>query len=218
MRRVFTAHACQAQMAFDFNFPVFVISTAVILLTPGPTNTLLAVAGLTQGTRGASPLVAFELAGYLVAITAWGVFLTSVQQHYPWLGTAVRVASSCYLAYIAVKIWRATRALSVQEREQTPRQRPIGPKALFMATLLNPKGLVFASAIFPPHAFDSLQVYLAATALFVSLLVPIGLIWIRFGAALGSGRLVWISPVKLQRVAALAISVFSVSIAWTAFH
>lgn len=199
-------------MTFDFNLPVFVISTAVILLTPGPTNTLLAVGGLARGMRGAWPLVAFELAGYLIAISAWGVFLASVQQHYSWLGTAVRVASSVYLAYIAVKIWRSTRMLAVQE------QHPVSPWALFTATLLNPKGLVFASAIFPPHAFDDLMTGLGAMSLFACLLVPIGLIWIRFGAALGSGRLVWISPARLQQVAALAISVFSVSIAWTAFH
>jgi len=29
-------------MTSDFNFPIFALSTAVILLTPGPTNTLLA--------------------------------------------------------------------------------------------------------------------------------------------------------------------------------
>lgn len=199
-------------MTYDFNCPVFVISTAAILLTPGPTNTLLAAAGLGRGVRGALPLVAFECAGYLTAISAWGIFLTSVEQHYLWLGISVRVASSCYLGYIAVKLWRATLALPTSE------QRPIGPKVLFMATLLNPKGLVFASAIFPPHAFDNMQVYLAATTSFACLLLPIGLLWIRFGAALGSGRLMFMSPVKLQRAAALAIGMFSASIAWAAFH
>jgi threonine/homoserine/homoserine lactone efflux protein len=199
-------------MQIDSNFIVFSFTTALILLTPGPTNTLLAAAGLGQGMRGALPLATFELAGYLIGISAWGIFLTSVQQHYPWLGTVVRVASSCYLAYIAVKMWHAAQALSGSE------QRPIGPKALFLATLLNPKGLVFASAIFPPHAFDDIQVYLMAMALFASLLLPIGLVWIKFGSALGSGRLMLMNPVKLQRVAALAIAMFSVSIAWTTFH
>lgn len=197
-------------MIADFNIPVFIVSTAVILLTPGPTNTLLAAAGLERGTRGALPLLAFELAGYLIAITAWGIFLASAQHHYPWLGILVRVAASCYLAYIAIRIWRSTLALSTAEHG------PIGPRALFTATLLNPKALLFASAIFPPHAFDSIQVYVAATALFVFLLVPIGFIWIKFGAALGSGRLM--NPIKLQRAAAFAIGMFSASIAWTTFH
>ncbi len=202
----------QIIVTLNFNFLVFMLSTIAILLTPGPTNTLLASAGLGQGMRKAFPLVAFELAGYLIAISAWGIFLASAQHHYPWLGISVRVASSCYLAYMAVKIWRAAHALPTSE------QKTIGPKALFVATLLNPKGLLFASAIFPPHTFDDVQVYLAAMALFSCLLLPIGIVWIKFGAALGSGRLLRINPVKLQRVAALAIGVFSVSIAWTTFR
>lgn len=199
-------------MTPDSGFSLFVFTTGVILLTPGPTNTLLAAAGLGQGVRRALPLVAFELAGYLIAITAWGVFLASAQHDYPWLGVTVRIASSCYLAWVAVRMWRAARALPASG------QKEIAPWTLFVATLLNPKALVFASATFPPHAFSDMQVYLAAIALFACLLLPIGFIWIRFGAALASGRLPHLSPVRLHRVAALAIAFFSVSIAWTTFH
>ncbi|MBA2676194.1 LysE family transporter [Ramlibacter sp.] len=195
----------------EFNVGMFVLSVVVILLTPGPTNTLLAAAGLERGARGAAPLLGFELAGYLIAITGWGLFLTTAQQHYPWLGTLVRLGASCYLAYIALKLWLATRSMAADARPKA-----IGPKALFFATLLNPKGLLFASAIFPAHAFDTPRIYLPAIALFVCLLLPIGFIWIKFGAALASGKL--ISPVKVQRVAAFAIAMFSVSIAWAAFH
>lgn len=189
---------------------LFVLSTVVILLTPGPTNTLLAAAGLERGTRAAAPLMGFELVGYLVAITGWGLFLGSVQQHYPWIGTLVRLGASCYLAYIALKLWLATRSLA------DARPKAIGPKALFLATLLNPKGLLFASAIFPAHTFDTPGLYLRAIGLFTCLLLPIGFVWIRFGAALASGRLV--SPVKVQRAAAFAIAMFAVSICWAAFH
>lgn len=198
-------------MNFEFNLHVFAISTLVILLTPGPTNTLLAVAGLGLGTRRALPLIAFELAGYLTSITAWGIFLASAQHRYPWIGVSVRVAASCYLAYIAVKTWRDTTAPLAADKKV-----PIGPNALFMATLLNPKALVFASAIFPSHAFDDLGVYLAATLLFSCFLVPVGALWIRFGAALSSGRLM--NPLTLQRAAACIIGLFSVSIAWTALY
>jgi threonine/homoserine/homoserine lactone efflux protein len=116
--------------------------------------------------------------------------------------------SSCYLAYVAVKMWRAARAL------ETSQQTPISAQALFTATLLNPKGLVFASAIFPPHAFDEIQVYLAAMAVFTCLLLPIGLAWIAFGAALRSGKLALVNPFNFQRAAALVIGLFSLSLAW----
>jgi threonine/homoserine/homoserine lactone efflux protein len=198
-------------MNFDFNVLAFVLSVAAILLTPGPTNTILAVAGLGQGTRAALPLIVFELFGYLVGISAWGIFLTSAQHHYPWLGVVVRVASSAYLVYVAVKLWRAAQHVAVPGQG-----RLIGPGAMFVATLLNPKGLLFASVIFPAGAFGNLPLYLGAMLLFCSLLVPIGFTWIKFGAALSGGR--WFHPSKLQRAAALVIGMFSATIAWAAFH
>lgn len=196
-------------MTADFHALVFSLGVIVILLTPGPTNTLLAAAGLAQGLWRAAPLVAFELAGYLIAISGWGVFLTSIEQDYPWVSTAVRVICSGYLIYLAVQIWLST--------SKMPRSisRPIGPMAVFATTLLNPKGLLFASTIFPAHAFDDAQVYIVAMALFMCVVVPIGTAWVAMGAVVGSGRVVAMDPVKLQRVFALVIGVFSATIAWT---
>jgi threonine/homoserine/homoserine lactone efflux protein len=196
----------------DFNITVFVLGIAAILLTPGPTNTLLAAAGNAQGTRKALPLIACELVGYLIAISTWGILLIPAQRHAPWLAMSVRIASSIYLAYTSVKVWRAARAVSIAEKKS------IGPKGLFIATLLNPKGLLFASAIFPAHAFENILTYSIAMTLFSCLLVPIGTLWIRFGAEFGSGRLKGINPINFQRLAALAIGLFSATIAWAAFH
>lgn len=189
---------------------VFLLGTAAILLTPGPTNTLLAAAGLARGFQRAAPLVGFELAGYLTGITAWGLFLVSAQAVYPWIGIVVRIASSVYLAYVAVRIWCAA------GEDVANRKEPIGPYALFVATLLNPKGLVFASTLFPAHAFEHLPGYLAAMAQFIGLLVPIAFVWIKFGAVLAGQRIGFINPERLQRTAALVIGVFSVSIVGSA--
>src|SRR4051794_27897420 len=104
-------------MIIDRELLVFAVSTALILITPGPTNTLLATAGLALGTRKALPLLAVELAGYLFAISAWGILLISMQEHYPFLGTALCLVSSGYLAYVAVKMWRAALALETSQLE-----------------------------------------------------------------------------------------------------
>ena len=199
-------------MTFNFNFFVFALSTAVILVTPGPTNTLLATAGLERGAKGALPLIACELVGYLMAISAWGCILTPLQDKYPWLAILVRAASSFYLICIAVKVWRAATVL--------PSLRPqtIGAKTLFIATILNPKALIFSSLIFPSISIDNIQVYLIALALFSCMVVPIGIVWTMFGAALTSGRLKFVTRIKLQRATALIIGVFSASVAWAIFH
>jgi threonine/homoserine/homoserine lactone efflux protein len=184
----------------------------VVLITPGPTNTLLAAAGIRQGTRRSLPLIAAELAGYLVSISAWGRFLAHAAVALPWLPSLLRVASGVYIAYLAIDMWRAAVALPDSAQPAN------GSRALFVATLLNPKALLFASTIFPAAAFESGAAYALAMSLFACLLVPIALAWISFGAALGGGKLTWIDPVKMQRGASIVLGMFSLSLAWAALH
>lgn len=188
------------------------VGIIVVLITPGPTNTLLAAAGLRQGVRLSLPLIAAELGGYLVSISVWGHFLAQAAHALPWLPSFLRVAAGVYIAYLAVDMWRAAVALP----DST--QRASGIRTLFVATLLNPKGLLFAGTIFPSIAFTHLPAYAMAMLIFACLVVPIALAWIAFGAALGSGKLTWLNPVKMQRGASIVLGVFSLSIAWAALH
>ena len=90
-------------------------------------------------------------------------------------------------------------------------------RTLFVATLLNPKGLLFAGTIFPAIAFTQMPAYALLDADVRVPAVPIALAWIAFGAALGSGKL-WLNPVKMQRGASIVLGVFSLSLAWAALH
>jgi threonine/homoserine/homoserine lactone efflux protein len=191
---------------------LFVLGTVVILIMPGPTNTLLAAAGLRQGVRRSARLTAAELVGYLVSISIWGHFLVHVAHSLTWLPMLVRIASSLYIAYLAVRMWRTAVALP------SSTQQVIGMRTLLVATLLNPKGILFASAIFPAVAFASFPAYLEAMTLFTLMLIPIGLAWVAFGAALGSGRLVWLSPARVQRAASIVLGTFSLWLTWTVVH
>jgi threonine/homoserine/homoserine lactone efflux protein len=192
-------------------FALLAVGIIVVLITPGPTNTLLAAAGLRQGLRRSLPLIVGELAGYLVSISAWGRFLAHAAHALPWLPSLLRVAAGLYIAYLAVDMWRAAVALP----DST--QRTSGMRTLFVATLLNPKALLFAGTIFPAIAFTQMPAYVLAMLTFACLAVPIALAWIAFGAALGSGKL-WLNPVKTQRGASIVLGVFSLSLAWAALH
>lgn len=198
-------------MDSGLNFPLFVLTTSAILLTPGPTNTLLALAGLNQGRLKATRLVAFELMGYTLNISAWGFFLAVAQDQFPWVGTAVRAASCVFLAYIAVKMWRSSNPI------QTSGPADVTPRMLFLATLLNTKGLVFASVVFPGRAFDEWHVYLGHIVTFSFLVVPIGCLWVVLGAGLARGSVAGLSPFRLRRLGAVTIGAFSVSLAWVTF-
>jgi threonine/homoserine/homoserine lactone efflux protein len=106
-------------------------------------------------------------------------------------------------------MWRMTPAFDA------PLQAELGSRTLFVATLLNPKAILFAGTIFPPVAFVHGTAYLIAMTVFAALLLPIGLAWIAFGAALGSGRLAWVSAKGMQRCASLVLAAFSLSLAWS---
>ncbi|MDU6750805.1 MAG: hypothetical protein E6447_24460, partial [Bradyrhizobium sp.] len=67
----------------------FVLSTAALLATPGPTNTLLATAGASRGARASAHLLLAELAGYLLAILLLRVVLGPVLATAPLVGHAL---------------------------------------------------------------------------------------------------------------------------------
>jgi threonine/homoserine/homoserine lactone efflux protein len=188
------------------------VGIVAVLITPGPTNTLLASAGLRQGVRRSLPLIAAELAGYLVAISVWGRFLAQAAHALPWLPALLRVAAGTYIAWLAVDMWRAAVALPDSTEKAS------GTLRLFIATLLNPKALLFAGTIFPAAAFVLWPAYLLSMLIFACLLAPIALAWIAFGAALGSGKLGWLDPAKIQRGASVVLGVFSLTLAWSALH
>ena len=188
------------------------LGSAIVLVMPGPTNTLLATAGLRRGIRHSAHLTGAEFAGYLVSISGWGYFLSHAASSLTWLPTLLRIASALYLAYLSVRMWLTANSFP------STAQGTIGLRVLFTATLLNPKAILFAGTIFPVAAFESLAGYVEAMAIFTSLLVPIGLAWIAFGAELGRGRLMRVSPARMQRCASIILAAFSLSLAWVVLH
>ena len=54
---------------------LFVSLVITILLTPGPTNTLLASSGIETGVKKSLKLIPAEVVGYFIAISAWGVLI-----------------------------------------------------------------------------------------------------------------------------------------------
>jgi threonine/homoserine/homoserine lactone efflux protein len=208
----------QAIVSALFPWPtlsMLLLGIVAVLVTPGPTNTLLAAAGMQRGVKRASPLVAAELCGYLVSISLCGWLVAHTAARFAWLPLALRVASGVFVAMLAVRMWRASVDEEVDEAvdEAVATRSAATMKSLFVATLLNPKAMLFAGTIFPAIAFTDLGRYVQAMTVFALALVPIGVMWIAMGAALGSGRIRVLTPARVQRGAALVLSVFAVSIA-----
>ncbi|TDV39025.1 threonine/homoserine/homoserine lactone efflux protein [Paraburkholderia caballeronis] len=182
---------------------------ATVLLMPGPTNTLLAAAGLRQGFRRSAHLTAAELAGYFVSITLWGICFTHASQSLSWLPKVLRIASGLYLAWLAIRLWLTASSI------ETSTAAVIGPRTLFSATVFNPKAILFAGSIFPPDAFAKFAAWIEAMVIFTVLLIPIGCLWIAIGAAPRGGRLPLLRPALIQRCASVVVALFSGSLFWT---
>jgi threonine/homoserine/homoserine lactone efflux protein len=181
------------------------LTIGAVLLTPGPTNTLLFLAGSRDGMRSAWRLIAAEWTGYLIAIGVWCAFLALAAAIAPGAPTVARGCAALYIAYSALKLWRTAPGAGAEGAAV------IGPRALFFVTLLNPKAFFFATVVFPPLSEGAAalgQAYL----LFSSLLLPIAALWMAMGSAVLAypGK----SPRQplVHRVASCVLFAFSASI------
>ncbi|MEB6480814.1 LysE family translocator [Acinetobacter vivianii] len=188
----------------------FIGLVITILLTPGPTNTLLASSGIQVGLRKSLLLIPAEAIGYIIAITAWGMLIGKVSATLPLLPIFLKLLSAAYIVFLAIKLWRTA------NQEVVLNQPTIRPKELLCATLLNPKALLFASAIFPAAAWKSQDIYMAHMSTFVGLILPIALFWISVGAMLATNKVNWLSQAKLQRTACIVLVSFAIPISYSA--
>lgn len=184
---------------------LFLTAVMLVLLTPGPTNTLLAAAGAAGGAKVGWRLPLMEAAAYLVSVSLLGWGIGPVAEAVPALKTALRLAAGLYLAYVAFTLWRS----GVAEFNQ---RRAVSPAQVFTATLLNPKCLIFAFGLVPMD-HPAAALYLAG---FAGCVLTAGTGWLLLGAALRRG----LSPEKLRcapRAAAVVLSGFSAALVASPF-
>ncbi|MFB6450946.1 LysE family translocator [Bradyrhizobium tunisiense] len=153
-------------------------ATCVLLAVPGPTNTLLATSGAGIGVARSLRLLIAELAGYLLAIALLRLALGSVVSDIPIAALVLRVAVTVYILCLAFMLWR------VNTRELRD-GAPVTFGQVLLATLLNPKALVFAFLLLPLEAGPlELLPWFGVIALQI---LTAGAAWITLGATLGRG-------------------------------
>jgi threonine/homoserine/homoserine lactone efflux protein len=150
--------------------PETAIAMAALLLTPGPTNTLVALAGAERGFLRALRLIPVELAAYLAAVVPLALAGPLIVDRVPGAATVVTASAALWVGILAVRLWRlpAPGAASA-----------VTAGRVALTTFLNPKALVFGLVILPG---GSLAPRLALFALLVGLVAAL---W----AAIGAGAL-----------------------------
>lgn len=158
----------------------FTLGAVALLATPGPTNTLLATSGATRGIKVSLPLLLGEAAGYVFAIimlrAAVGPFVAAE----PIFGQILSGLVCAYLVYVSLSLWRrSTLPLDLA--------KPVTLTNVFIATLLNPKAIVFAFMVLPPTGSIDLVTLAFWLAALVVLIALAGGSWIMLGAAVIKG-------------------------------
>lgn len=189
----------------------FCLATLVVLITPGPTNTLLATSGATGGIRRSLTLIPAEITGYLITINVLCLGIGPLLHSSAYLEAALRLGCGAYILFIASKLW-GERASDLQSNE------PIGWSRVLATTLLNPKGFIFAFVIIPylrdNRVMDALP-YLAALSIMVC---AVALCWISAGALLRARLQLPTDGAIVRRTSAIALGVFSVFVTTSAFR
>ncbi len=168
------------------------LAILALLATPGPTNTLLALAGARRGMRAALPLIPVEMVAYLAVVTPlliWGTPLTAAL---PMLRPILAGLAALWVARLAFALWR----MPVVESPQAT----VTARSVALTTLLNPKALVMGLVLMP-----SLHDPAKALAVFALVLPPVSMVWITLGAGLLSRTGRWLNRGSALWLAALSL-------------
>ncbi len=147
----------------------FILAALALLAAPGPTNTLLMTSGATAGLKRSWALIPTAASGYTLGTFILGVVVAPLLMTSPWIDAGMRLACAGFLIFMAAMLWR-------EAGHPTRRSEPVKISRMFLATLLNPKNIVFALAIVP-HLDDG---RLAETAPYLA-----GMVLMAIGVAIG---------------------------------
>jgi threonine/homoserine/homoserine lactone efflux protein len=185
------------------HFLPFILAVLALLATPGPTNTLMAASGAQRGVARSLHLLAGELGGYLVAITVWIELVGAAGASQPLVPVIAKFVAAAFLMWSAWKLW-------VNSGHADINQRGITLGRVFATTLINPKALVFAFAIFPAVSFSARLPYLG---LFAGLVIATAVAWMILGTIAARSSAGLLTSTRVEKVTAIALAVFATLLA-----
>ena len=126
-------------------FGAFLAVTLLLIVTPGPTVTLVVTTSARYGTRAGLTTVAGSTLGLILLLVAIALGLQWVLQHAAALFEALRWCGVAYLFYLGVQAWRG----AGKPRADAPPGERVQFLRGFLVALTNPKTLVFFTAFLP---------------------------------------------------------------------
>ena len=146
----------------------FALALAALLLAPGPTNTLLALAGAERGWAATARLLPVVGLAYAASVLPLALAGEVVIPEGTALRNVVTLMAALWVAALAVRLWRLPR--------QGMAAAAVSGRTLFITTLVNPKGHIIGLVLLPGQA--SLA---ASLALFTLVLAAASAFWMALG-------------------------------------
>lgn len=172
-----------------------------LLLTPGPTNTLLFLAGAERGFAGALRLVPAELLGYLAVTVPLAIAGAHLLDTLPVLRPVIAVLAGLWVARLAIRLWRLPAGMEGSGAT-------VNARAVLATTLLNPKALLFGLVLLPSPSQLALNL-----GVFSASIVVVAAGWAGLGAGLAAtGGRGGSGVALMRRIAALWLAAISVTL------
>ena len=168
----------------------FVLAALALLLAPGPTNTLMAVAGAQRGLGHVLRLLPAEMLGYAITIGPLLWLGAPLLARWPALGAGLTLAAAAWVLVLAVRLWRPG--------PDGADMAGIDPRRVCLTTILNPKAAVFGLVLLPAPTSAGLALRLA---LFLLMVAGAALAWATLGALSRRGAGASQDPRLVQRIA-----------------
>lgn len=179
----------------------FASAVLALLLAPGPTNTLMCVAGAEGGMRRVVRFIPAELSGYLLTILPLAWLGAELLARWPALAVGLKLVAACWVMVLAVRLWG--RAAGAEGGGQVSARR------IWLTTLLNPKALVFGLVLLPhPGA----AAFWPQLGLFCLLVAAVALVWGAAGRLTQSGGNGLERLHLVQRAASVWLTVVAVTL------
>ena len=165
-------------------FGLFVLTIAAVSLTPGMCMTLAFSLGLSLGYRKTLWMMAGEMTGVVVVVSATVFLLGWLLRLDPFWFNGLAMVGAVYLLWIARQLWIADPELSSQGVRGS--LTPLSLAALgFTTAIMNPKGWAFMIALLPGF-MDSERALFPQLLLFLSVMLTTEFISLSLYA--GGGR------------------------------
>jgi threonine/homoserine/homoserine lactone efflux protein len=153
----------------------FLWAILALLLTPGPTNTLMAVAAAQRGIGRVVRLLPAELAGYLTAVIPLVWVGAELLDRLPAAAHALEFAAAVWVMLLAIRLWGLPGGQDGGE---------VTARRVYVTTLLNPKALVFGLVLLPSPAEPA---FTGQLVLFCLSVAVVALLWGSAGALSQAG-------------------------------